>query len=36
MNVVFHEPWQLVNRLHRDLDRLLSAPAASGDDERAR
>lgn len=27
MNVVFHEPWRLVNRLHRDLDRLMY-PAA--------
>jgi len=23
MNVAFHEPWRLVNRLHRDLDRLM-------------
>jgi len=33
MNVVFHEPWRLVNRLHRDLDRLLSEPGTPGDDE---
>lgn len=33
MNVVFHEPWRLVNRLHRDLDRLMNAPAAADGDE---
>jgi len=33
MNVVFHEPWRLVNRLHRDLDHLLNVPAgAAGED----
>lgn len=33
MNVVFHEPWRLVNRLHRDLDRLINVPATSSDEE---
>ena len=33
MNVVFHEPWRLVNRLHRDLDRLINAPAGTTDDD---
>jgi len=33
MNVVFHEPWRLANRLHRDLDRLLGESGTSGDDE---
>jgi HSP20 family protein len=35
MTVAFYEPWRLVNRLHRDLDRLMGAPAAAGDDETA-
>lgn len=35
MNVAFYEPWRLVNRLHRDLDRLMGAPVAAGDDETA-
>lgn len=33
MNVVFHEPWRLVNRLHRDLDRLINVPAGTSDEE---
>ncbi len=33
MNVVFHEPWRLVNRLHRDLDRLINVPAGATDDD---
>ena len=33
MNVAFHEPWRLVNRLHRDLDRLMAAPSGAGEDE---
>ena len=33
MNVVFHEPWRLVNRLHRDLDRLINVPAGTTDDD---
>jgi HSP20 family protein len=33
MNVAFHEPWRLVNRLHRDLDRLMGTPVAAGEDE---
>ena len=32
MNVVFHEPWRLVNRLHRDLDRLINVPAGTTED----
>jgi HSP20 family protein len=35
MNVAFYEPWRLVNRLHRDLDRLMGAPVAPGEDETA-
>lgn len=30
MNIAFHEPWRLVNRLHRDLDRLMYS---TGEDE---
>ena len=33
MNVVFHEPWRLVNRLHRDLDRLINVPAGTTEDD---
>jgi len=33
MNLAFNEPWRLVNRLHRDLDRLMAAPGATGEDE---
>ncbi len=33
MNVVLHEPWRLVNRLHRDLDRLMNLPAGAAADE---
>jgi len=33
MNVAFNEPWRLVNRLHRDLDRLMGAPLGAGEDE---
>lgn len=33
MNVVFHEPWRLATRLHRDLDRLMGLPLGSGEDE---
>lgn len=32
MNVVRHEPWILMNRLHRDLDRLLNVSAPAGDE----
>ena len=35
MNVAFYEPWRLANRLHRDLDRLMGAPVAPGEDEAA-
>lgn len=35
MNVAIYEPWRLVNRLHRDLDRLMGTPVAAGDDETA-
>ena len=33
MNVAIHEPWRLVTRLHRDLDRLMGAPPVGNDDE---
>lgn len=33
MTLVFQEPWRLVSRLHRDLDRLMGVPAAATDDE---
>jgi len=33
MNVVFHEPWRLVNRLHRDLDRLINVPAGTTEED---
>ena len=35
MNVVRYEPWVLVNRLSRDLERLFNAPYESGDDSRS-
>jgi len=34
MNVAFYEPYRLMNRLHRDIDRLMGVPAA-GEDETA-
>lgn len=34
MNVAFYEPYRLMNRLHRDIDRLMGVPAA-GEDEAA-
>jgi len=30
-----YEPWTLVSRLHRDLDRLLASPVVNGDDAEA-
>lgn len=33
MNVAFYEPYRLMSRLHRDLDRLMTVPSAAGDDE---
>lgn len=33
MSTVRYEPWTLVNRLHRDLDRLFTGPAYAGNDE---
>jgi HSP20 family protein len=33
MNVAFYEPYRLMNRLHRDLDRLMNVQSAAGDDE---
>jgi HSP20 family protein len=33
MNVAFYEPYRLINRLHRDLDRLMGGTAAAGDEE---
>jgi HSP20 family protein len=35
MNVIRYEPWGLVNRLQRDLDRLLGASQAPADDSSA-
>lgn len=35
MNVTRYEPWLLMNRVSRDLDRLFSAPSESGDDSRS-
>jgi HSP20 family protein len=36
MAIVRYEPWSLVNRLHRDLDRLFTNPNyASGDDSQS-
>ena len=32
MNVAFYEPYRLMNRLHRDLDRLMNV-GATGEDE---
>ncbi len=34
MNVSRYEPWVLVNRLSRDLERLFTVPAEAGDDSR--
>jgi len=33
MTLGFYEPYRLINRLHRDLDRLMAAPVAAGEDE---
>lgn len=33
MNVAFYEPYRLMNRLHRDLDRLMASPVAAGEEE---
>ena len=35
MNVVRYEPWVLMNRLTRDLERLFNGPYESGDDSRS-
>jgi len=35
MNVVRYEPWVLVNRLSRDLERLFNAPYENGDESRS-
>lgn len=35
MNVTRYEPWYLMNRLSRDLDRLLNTPAEGADDSRS-
>src|SRR5882762_2709543 len=35
MNVVRYEPWTLVNRLSRDLDRLFNAQLENGDESRS-
>jgi len=35
MNVVRYEPWVLMNRLSRDLERLFHAPADYGDETRS-
>jgi len=35
MNIVRYEPWVLMNRLSRDLERLFNAPADGGDDTRS-
>jgi HSP20 family protein len=35
MNIVRYEPWVLMNRLHRDLERLFNAPDESGDESRS-
>jgi HSP20 family protein len=33
MNVTYTDPWRLVNRLHRDLDRLWGSTGATAEDE---
>ena len=33
MNVAFYEPYRLMNRLHRDLDRLMGASVAAGEED---
>lgn len=33
MNVVRYDPWNLMNQLHRDLDRLFTRPYEDGSDE---
>jgi HSP20 family protein len=33
MTLGFYEPYRLINRLHRDLDRLMTTPGAAGDEE---
>lgn len=35
MNVTRYEPWYLMNRLSRDLDRLLNTPTEGADDSRS-
>ena len=35
MNIVRYEPWVLMNRLSRDLERLFNAPYEAGDDSRS-
>jgi HSP20 family protein len=35
MNVTRYEPWLLMNRLSRDLDRLFNAPVEGGDESRS-
>ena len=35
MNVVRYEPWVLMNRLSRDLERLFNVPADAGDETRS-
>ncbi len=35
MSVVRYEPWVLMNRLSRDLERLFNVPADGGDDTRS-
>ena len=35
MSLTRYEPWFLMNRLHRDLDRLFSQPAASDETQQA-
>lgn len=35
MNVVRYEPWVLMNRLSRDLERLFNAPFEGGDESRS-
>ena len=33
MNIIRHEPWGLMSRLHRDLDRLVASSFAGGDED---
>lgn len=35
MSVTRYEPWLLMNRLSRDLDRLINAPIEAGADSRS-